>query len=130
MAVAKRANFAQSTLIYGLPLCLTLYGGVQYADIDYSALSSGLGINLGDIGAFSLDVTQAWSKPYTQDASSNSIQSGDRDSGQSVRLRYSKDVLATGTNVSIAGYRYSTQSYMTLPDVLQSYNSDDHIGTQ
>ena len=124
----KEANFAQSTLIYGLPFGLTLYGGVQYADIDYSALSSGLGINLGDIGAFSLDVTQAWSKPYTQDANSNSIQSGDRDSGQSVRLRYSKDVLATGTNVSIAGYRYSTQSYMTLPDVLQSYNSDDHIG--
>ncbi|EPK7359763.1 fimbria/pilus outer membrane usher protein [Kluyvera ascorbata] len=124
----KEANFAQSTLIYGLPFGLTLYGGVQYADIDYSALTSGLGINLGDIGALSLDVTQAWSKSYTHDGDTNPIQSSHRDSGQSLRLRYSKDILATGTNVSIAGYRYSTQGYMTLPNVLQSYDRDDDIG--
>lgn len=124
----KEANFAQSTLIYGLPFGLTLYGGAQYADIDYTALSSGLGINLGDIGAISLDVTQAWSKPYTHSENPDSPLTHDRDSGQSLRLRYSKDILTTGTNVSIAGYRYSTQGYMTLPDVLQSYDSDEPIG--
>lgn len=122
----KEANFAQSTLIYGLPFGLTLYGGAQYADINYTALSSGLGINLGDIGALSLDVTQAWSKPLSYDEGNNPSQT--TNSGQSLRLRYSKDILATGTNVTIAGYRYSTQGYMSLPDVLQTYNEDNHTG--
>lgn len=122
----KEANFAQSTLIYGLPFGLTLYGGAQYADINYTAISSGLGENLGDIGAISFDITQAWSKPYRTDAADNRTQSSD--SGQSLRLRYSKDILATGTNLSVAGYRYSTQGYMSLPDVLQTYDDDNHVG--
>ncbi|WP_072129020.1 fimbria/pilus outer membrane usher protein [Kluyvera genomosp. 1] len=122
----KEASFTQSTLIYGLPHGLTLYGGVQYADIDYTALSAGLGENLGNFGALSFDITQAWSKPYRTGMDDTRTQSND--SGQSLRLRYSKDILTTGTNFSIAGYRYSTRGYMSLPDVLQSYDDTNFTG--
>ncbi len=58
----EQAGFTQLTSIYGLPYGITLYGGVQYASIDYAAAALGLGLNLGEIGALSADMTQAWSQ--------------------------------------------------------------------
>ncbi len=43
-----------------------------------------------------------------------------KNAGQSRRARYSKNVINTGTNFSIAGYRYSTRGYYGLGDVLDS----------
>ncbi|MFW8172103.1 fimbria/pilus outer membrane usher protein, partial [Klebsiella pneumoniae] len=53
--------FTQATATYGVSSSLTLYGGMQAAS-RYQALSTGLGYNLGELGAASADVTQAWSK--------------------------------------------------------------------
>lgn len=33
------------------------------------------------------------------------------------RVRYGKNILETGTNVTIAGYRYSTRGFHTLSEV-------------
>lgn len=105
-----KATFSQGTAIYGLPAGFTVYGGGQFAG-NYQSFSLGVGKNLGAAGAISTDVTRAWSKMKTQP----------KDSGQSWRIRYSKNIVRTGTNFSIAGYRYSTDGYYSLQEVLDSY---------
>lgn len=105
--------FTQATATYGVSTNATVYGGIQGAS-HYQALSAGLGYNLGEWGAMSLDVTHAWSKKKEQD----------KQSGQSWRIRYGKNILQTGTNVTIAGYRYSTKGFNTLTEVLDTYSDD------
>lgn len=106
--------FTQSTVIYGLPAGFTLYGGAQFSQ-HYQSLLSGVGKNFGTLGAVSVDGTQAWSTQKDQD----------KESGQSWRIRYSKNILETGTNISIAGYRYSTSGYYTLSEVLDTWRDDE-----
>lgn len=50
-------NFAQGTAIYGLPHGFTLYGGTQVSN-DYHAFALGAGLNMGDFGAISADITR------------------------------------------------------------------------
>jgi len=109
--------FTQATASYGLPLSTTLYGGFQ-ASSKYQSITAGIGKNLGDIGAVSFDITQAWSSPNNREDIS----------GQSLRFRYSKNLSTTGTNVSIAGYRYSTSGYLTLNDTLDTYGNGYSFG--
>ena len=66
---------------------------------------------MGDLGAISADVTQAWSTP----------QDGKKSNGQSWRARYSKNFVGTGTQFSIAGYRYSTRGYYGMQEILDSW---------
>ena len=80
----------------------TLYGGVQAAS-KYQSLALGWGQNLGAVGALSADVTQAWAKQETRP----------KEQGQSWRLRYGKNFIETGTNFSLASYRYSTRGFIT-----------------
>nr|WP_232062595.1 fimbria/pilus outer membrane usher protein [Buttiauxella agrestis] len=105
-----KTPFAQGTTIYGLPKGFTLYGGGQLAD-HYQSMALGLGKNLGEFGALSTDITQAWATLQEQ-AQSN---------GQSWRVRYSKNFVQTGTNFAIAGYRYSTDGYYSLQEVMDTW---------
>lgn len=111
-----KTPFSQLTGIYGLPHGLTLYGGFQESS-KYQSLAAGIGKNMGDLGAFSTDVTQAWSKPQDRDKSS----------GQSWRIRYSKNFVETGTNFAIAGYRYSTNGYYGMQEVMDSYGDNSAL---
>ncbi|MCU6281351.1 fimbria/pilus outer membrane usher protein [Enterobacter cloacae] len=108
----EKTPFGQIAAIYGLQKGITIYGGVQGAS-KYQSFAVGAGKNMGDFGALSVDVTQAWSTP----ANTAKTQ------GQSWRARYSKNVINTGTNFSIAGYRYSTRGYYGLQDVLDSWGN-------
>ena len=110
--------FTQATTIYGLPAGFTIYGGGQFSQ-HYTSLLTGLGKNFGVLGALSLDAAQAWSEQKYED----------KDKGQSIRLRYSKNMLNTGTNISIAGYRYSTSGYYTLQEVLDTWRNNDWQNT-
>jgi outer membrane usher protein len=102
--------FAQLTGIIGLPYGLTFYNGLQESS-KYQSLAAGMGKNMGDFGAMSVDMTQGWATP----------QGGQKSNGQSWRARYSKNIVASGTQFSIAGYRYSTSGYYAMQDVLDSY---------
>ncbi|WP_414163441.1 fimbria/pilus outer membrane usher protein [Superficieibacter sp. BNK-5] len=102
----------QGTAIYGLPAGFTVYGGGQFSQ-HYQSLLAGLGKNFGSLGAVSVDATQAWSTQKEQD----------KESGQSLRVRYSKNIIETGTNISISGYRYSTSGYYTLSEVLDTWRN-------
>ncbi|WP_163495005.1 fimbria/pilus outer membrane usher protein, partial [Escherichia coli] len=43
--------------------------------------------------------------------------------GQSYRVRFSKDIPQTGTNFSVAGYRYSTHGYYSLQNFIDRSNA-------
>lgn len=110
----EKTPFAQGTAVYGLPVGITAYGGLQVAD-NYRAAAAGIGQNLGNFGAISTDLT------YAQ-ASLKQHNNG-KQMGQSWRIRYSKNILETGTNFAIAGYRYSTDGYYSMTEVMDTYRS-------
>jgi outer membrane usher protein len=107
--------FSQAVGIYGLPWGATLYGGLQGAS-KYQSVAAGLGQNMGALGALSADVTQAWARP----------QDSGKESGQSWRLRYGKSFVETGTNFTLASYRYSTRGFYTLQEAMETYTSDQN----
>jgi outer membrane usher protein len=115
---AEKTLFSQGTAIYGMRYGATAYGGIQAAS-KYQALVAGLGQNLGRIGALSADVTQAWT----------TRRDTPKTSGQSYRLRYGKSFVDTGTNFSLASYRYSTAGFYTLQEALDSYHSGNNYST-
>ncbi|MDR2225321.1 MAG: fimbrial biogenesis outer membrane usher protein [Providencia sp.] len=105
---SKAADFVQATLIYGLPESVTLYGGVLAAR-QYYAVMMGKGISLGVFGAFSSDITHTHAE----------LTSASKE-GQSYRLRYSKNLLETGTSVDLTALRYSTKDYYSFADFNQA----------
>lgn len=108
----EKQKFGQFTLIYGLPYAATIYGGSQLSN-NYQSYSIGMGQNLGALGALSLDITQAHS----------TLNEGNISRGQSYRFRYNKNLNTLGTNISLAGYRYSTRGYYSLTEVFDEYKN-------
>ncbi|WP_265260478.1 fimbria/pilus outer membrane usher protein [Serratia marcescens] len=100
----------QATLMYGLPHDMTVYGGFQTAN-NYSALALGMGVGLGEMGSVSLDATQA----YTTLGPDSYNESKE---GQSYRFQYSKDIQATDSTVTLAGYRYSTRGFYSFSEAM------------
>ncbi|WP_336222349.1 fimbria/pilus outer membrane usher protein [Citrobacter amalonaticus] len=109
----------QATLVYGLPHDMTVYGGFQTSD-NYNAMALGMGFGLGDLGSISLDATQAYTT--LDDAVQGGNQSRD---GQSYRFQYSKDIAATDSTVTLAGYRYSTEGFYTFQEAMDYRDYDD-----
>lgn len=110
----EKTPFAQGSAIYGLPFGFTAYGGVQQSS-HYQSQAIGAGKNMGDLGAFSIDVTRARALLKKQQSSK----------GQSWRIRYSKDFAGSGTNFTLAGYRYNSEVFYTLDDTMESYTRSD-----
>ncbi|MBW4204108.1 fimbrial biogenesis outer membrane usher protein [Enterobacter cloacae subsp. cloacae] len=99
--------FGELTWQQGLTNRLTGYGGVQLAP-DYSATQGGVAVGTR-IGAIAADVTHTdFSAPR-----------GKKMQGQSWRLSYSKYLPETGSNFSLATYRFSTQHYLNIQDAMQ-----------
>lgn len=111
----EKKIFSQFTVVYGLVKGLTVYGGSQLSD-KYQSYSMGGGQNLGDFGAISIDITQAHS----------TLSDNTKNTGQSFRFRYNKNLNNIGTNIALAGYRYSTKGFYSLAEVLDSFK-DDYI---
>lgn len=98
-------TFAQGTLLWGLPHNITAYGGTQLAD-KYKAIAIGGGVNMGEWGAVSTDITYA----------DSTLSDGSRHKGQSIRFLYGRSLVTTGTTFQLAGYRYSTEGFHTLDE--------------
>ncbi|EIO1244592.1 fimbria/pilus outer membrane usher protein [Salmonella enterica subsp. enterica serovar Mbandaka] len=86
--------------------------GSQIAGDKYQSVAFGVGQNMQMLGAISLD--GIWSHAKFDD--------GRKEIGQSWRVRYSKGVVSTGTTFSLAGYRYASENYNSLSEVI---NPDD-----
>ncbi|WP_175755148.1 fimbria/pilus outer membrane usher protein [Burkholderia ambifaria] len=100
--------FTQATYQRGLTNLLTAYGGVTLAGGYASAMLGGaFNTSFGAIGA---DVTHALT----------TIPGAKRYSGSSVRVSYAKSIDATGTDIALAAYRYSTDGYFGLNDAMQA----------
>lgn len=100
VAGSKEMAFGQLSMIYGLPANTTVYGGMIGAG-DFQSIAVGLGSGFGELGSISTDVTQSRTKMMDKS----------KEQGQSWRIQYSKDIADTGTNFTLAGYRYSTSGY-------------------
>ncbi len=108
--------FVQSSAIYGVNNRFTIYGGATIAE-NYLSAMSGAGLNLGQFGSLSADVSAAHTDTDV----------GKSYDGQSLRLLYSSNIAATQTQFTLAGYRYSTQGYYSFADAnrLSHQNTDD-----
>ncbi|BEP37725.1 fimbrial biogenesis outer membrane usher protein [Variovorax sp. V59] len=104
--------FMQATLARGLGNEFSLYGGLLMANM-YQSLLVGVGKNLRDFGAVSVDLSSARTTDRTP---VDGIKTYD---GQSLRFLYSKAFLDSGTNFRVAGYRYSTSGYRTFQEAVQ-----------
>lgn len=111
-----KTKFGQFTLIYGLPYGITTYGGSQMSE-HYQSYSLGIGKNLGKFGAISLDVTKA----------NSTLSNHEKYQGQSSRFRYNKNLNDIGTNIALAGYRYSTKGFYSLSEVFNGYRDTDYV---
>lgn len=108
-----KAPILETTAMYGLPGGFTLYGGIQ-ASQHHQSSSTGVGLSMGDWGALSTDVTLSRSQPAGQ----NTLH------GQSWRMRYSKQIVATNTSLSLINFQFSQANYLTLAETLDSWRDD------
>lgn len=108
--------FSQATWQYGVSNMVTAYGGLTVAE-GYRSGMAGAVMNTS-WGAFGLDATQA----VTQIPNDRTY------TGQSYRVSYSKLFDQTGTNLSIATYRYSTSGYFGLNDAMYARDRAQQSG--
>lgn len=90
----------------GLSNAVTGYAGALKSE-HYLAAQIGAAVNT-PVGALSLDLTQA-----------RLDLAGDDLDGQSVQLRYTKQLPRSGTNFTLGAYRYSTQGYVDINQALR-----------
>jgi outer membrane usher protein len=108
--VGKQAALLQGTFQYGLNNNFTAYGGVQASEA-YRSFLAGLAFGT-PIGALALDLTHAQTDLLAGPSK-----------GQSMRLSYSKNILATGSNFSLAAYRYSTKGFLDFSNAMQQLDA-------
>jgi len=113
---ATTPAFAQGTVIYGLPYNATIYGGVLGAE-KYKSGVLGAGYSFGQLGSVSVDVTQAQTK-FTDRTTRQ---------GQSYRIQYAKNINSTGTSVTLAGYRYSTNGFYDFQEANELYTTSHSL---
>ncbi|EXU74503.1 fimbria/pilus outer membrane usher protein [Erwinia mallotivora] len=109
---ARRQPFWQGEILHGVLSDTSIYGGTILAGQYHSGML-GVGQGFGQMGGVSLDVTHA----VTRFADHHQTQ------GQSLRLRYSKNFDTTGTDLTVAGYRYSTSGYYSFDEASRNYFS-------
>jgi len=98
--------FTELTFQRGISNPFTLNSGLRVAD-GYQAAMLG-GVFTHYIGAFGLDTTY----------SSADLPDGEHQNGWMMRASYSRSFQPLGTTFTLAGYRYSTEGYRDLNDVL------------
>ncbi len=105
--LSRSPQFMQATYQRGLSNLVTAYAGATVAQNYTSALLGGtLNTSAGAIG---LDATQ-----------SRLSLDGSTHTGTSLRASYAKILPDTGTNISIAAYRYSTGGFYGLNEAMAS----------
>ncbi|MBU9851583.1 fimbria/pilus outer membrane usher protein [Rahnella aceris] len=103
----------EGTYQYGISNAVTGYAGVQTTDgSEYSAIMCGMALNT-PIGALGVDITRSFTS-FDMDNQDEC----DRFCQMSLKISLSKFINDTGTNLSLAGYRYSSRDYYSLTDAL------------
>lgn len=108
-------TFAGGEFSWGINSGWSLYGG-GIGSRDYNALSVGVGRDLLQFGAVAFDASVA----------RTTLPSEDVKTGSSYRLSYSKDFDEYDSQVTFAGYRFSTRDFMTMDEYLDARNHGDN----
>ncbi|EKS3042745.1 fimbrial biogenesis outer membrane usher protein, partial [Salmonella enterica subsp. enterica serovar Schwarzengrund] len=108
-------TFLYSSLSKGIMNGVTTYGDLLLAE-RYKSLGLGSTLSLGILGALSADVSL-----------SQANKNNENYSGQSYGLKYSKSQVSTGTTVTLATYRYSTEDYYSFREFASKSSSLDHL---
>ena len=111
--VSASPDFGQAQLVYGLPWGITAYGGSVASQGYYSSML-GLGADLHTLGSVSFDSTHA-----------TSIIDGATNKGMSYRIQYAKNIDKTGTNLTLASYRYSSKNFYTFSEAIDQQTTSD-----
>lgn len=109
--IDHQAKLVQGTYQRGLINSLTGFAGAQASE-GYTALLAGMAFGT-PIGAMAVDVTHARTE----------LAGGTRQ-GESMRVSYSKNIQSSGSNFSLAAYRFSTSGYLDLNNALMFRNAD------
>lgn len=117
---SDRPMMSQLTMAYGLPLGMTAYGGTTVAAGSYQAGALGMALNMKTLGAVSADVTGSRSKD----------QDGRDISGVAARVQYAKSFPGSGTDFTLAGYRYNSQGFRSLDDAVQDRSGWSDLGNR
>ncbi len=107
---SRKNKFGHFTVIYGFNDLLTGYTGVQVSN-DYISGAVGLGFNLGQLGAISLDSVYSRNGYYNNE------------SGSAVRIRYNKLLNETNTSFNFVNYQYASENYSTLTESMENIRS-------
>lgn len=102
----------------GISNVVSLYSGIQVGD-NYTDLQVGGAVDTS-YGAISVDATHS-----ATSAGHDSLQ------GESYRISYNKLIQETGSNISLAAYRFSTkgyQDYATAMQYLDLYKNKEWLG--
>ena len=99
--------------IYGLTDRLTLLSGVQVTD-KYQSVSMGNGINMGAFGAFSGNIIYSNAK----------LDDNKTSHGNAIKLVYTKDLIESGTNLSVVGYKHFDNDFFSFNDFI-NYDKND-----
>jgi len=98
----------EATYRRGINNWLTGYGGVQ-ASGRYTAAQGGVALDT-PVGALALDYTGARTR----------LPAGGSLSGAAIRASYSKLFQGTGSNVSLAAYRFASRGYLGMADAMRA----------
>ncbi|WP_213793646.1 outer membrane usher protein [Klebsiella aerogenes] len=112
--------FAAGESSWGIDSGWSLYGGFIGSQ-DYNALSLGLGRDLFQFGAISFDASVARADLPYKDS-----QGEDTKTGSSYRLSYSKDFDDYDSQITFAGYRFSTRDFMTMDEYLDARDYENN----
>ncbi|SPL70809.1 Outer membrane usher protein FimD precursor [Acinetobacter stercoris] len=104
--IGEDTNFANITTQYGLNNAITLNNGLRIAEGYQSSMLGTAYTNR--FGAFGTEATYSRAKLPDQDYVD----------GWMFSANYSKTIQPTQTTISLAGYRYSTDGYRDLADVI------------
>ncbi|CAM3819112.1 fimbria/pilus outer membrane usher protein [Serratia silvae] len=109
----EQPSFAQASLSYGLPGKVTLYGGLQGADI-YRSVAAGIGKSLNQWGAISVDYTFSVAQQPRRLTP---------DTGGMARVRYAKAFPAWESSLSLMAQYYPRQRYRTFGEAIEQQST-------
>lgn len=106
--------FLSGEFSWGMLSQTSLYGGTLADGDHYRSVAAGIGQNMEYLGALSFDVTQATSQLPNQNSQT----------GYSYRINYSKRFDTTGSQLTLASYRYSDPQFLSYARFLDYDNND------
>ncbi|MCW0507633.1 fimbria/pilus outer membrane usher protein [Aeromonas piscicola] len=111
--------FASGEFSWGINNGWSLFGGGLFSD-GYSSVMAGVGQDLLDFGAISVDMTESWA----------SLPEGKSKSGASYRVNYSKNFEKYRSQLSFAGYRFSDRDFLNMNDYIAASKENSGYRTE